>query len=170
VSSWSLVILLNGCNVRCLICKLYGCELLLSCERSDVSCRGEACSDNIGGGLFGMNLSVNLVLGLCRSLNCAPSSGLPPDLWDVASLPHPNLANPAVPHGCGWMELEQMVGWRQSLVARVDGAQVWWRVMDGWQRSSIEHGDAADDFGVSMGKLLNQVFHLSPQTVWAPPI
>jgi hypothetical protein len=100
-----------------------------------VSCRGEACSDNIGGGLFGMNLSVNLVLGLCRSLNCAPSSGLPPDLWDVASLPHPNLANPAVPHGCGWMELEQMVGWRQSLVARVDGAQVWWRVMDGWQRS-----------------------------------
>jgi hypothetical protein len=46
----------------------------------------------------------------------------------------------------------------------VDGA----RVMDGWQRSSIEHGDAADDFGVSMGKLLNQVSHLSPQTYGLP--
>jgi hypothetical protein len=41
-------------------------------------------------------------------------------------------------------------------------------VVAGDGRLAAERGDAVDDFGVSMGKLLNQVSHLSPQTYGLP--
>jgi hypothetical protein len=51
-------------------------------------------------------------------------------------------------------------GGRSSGVVAGDGARA-----DG--RLAAEHGDAADDFGVSMGKLLNQVSHL-PNSMGSP--